>query len=348
MKEIKLSIIGMGRMGITHFSIINSHPNVNIVSVSDTSKITLDLLKKYIPSLQVFTDYKELIDKTMPDAIIVCTPPNYHYAICKYACEKGINVFCEKPFTLSTQEADELQEMFNKKGLINQVGYVNRFNDMFTTAREYVKEGLLGDILRFKSEMFSCTISKPETGESWRGKRESGGGAVYEMAVHVLDLINYIIGVPNKVIGTSMNQIYSKHVEDMVSSTLIYDNGCVGTLYVNWSDSSYRKPSNKIEIFGTNGKLLVDQYEMKIFLNEPVSGHNYRKGWNTIYITDIFKPVPFYVRGNEFTRQLYYFADSVLAGKIVGATQCTFEDGYNTQRMVHDMFNDYDNKNKQD
>lgn len=63
------------------------------------------------------------------------------------------------------------------------------------------------------------------------GKRESGGGAVYEMAVHVLDLINYIIGVPNKVIGTSMNQIYSKHVEDMVSSTLAYDNGCVGTLY---------------------------------------------------------------------------------------------------------------------
>lgn len=76
--------------------------------------------------------------------------------------------FYEKPFTLSTEEANELQEMFNKKGLINQVGYVNRFNDMFTTAREYVKEGLLGDIARFKSEMFSCTISKPETGESWR------------------------------------------------------------------------------------------------------------------------------------------------------------------------------------
>ena len=125
MKEIKLSIIGMGRMGITHFSIINSHPNVNIVSVSDTSKITLDLLKKYIPPLQVFTDYKELIDKTMPDAIIVCTPPNYHYVICKYACEKGINVFCEKPFTLSTQEADELQEMFNKKGLINPLAELN-------------------------------------------------------------------------------------------------------------------------------------------------------------------------------------------------------------------------------
>lgn len=346
MEKVKLSIIGMGRMGITHFSIINSHPKVEVVSVSDTSKVVLDILKKNIPSVEVFTDYKEMLDKTHPDGIIVCTPPNYHYEVCKYACEKGINVFCEKPFTVNPADAKKLQEMFSEKDLVSQVGYVNRFNDMFSTAQEYVRNGLIGEIIRFKSEMFSNTISKPETGESWRSKRENGGGAVYEMAVHALDLVNYIIGVPDHVIGTSMNQIYSKHVEDIVSSTLVYNNSCSGTLYVNWSDSSYRKPSNKLEIFGTNGKLLVDQHGMKFFLNDVVSGYNYRKGWNTVYITDIFKPVPFYVRGNEFTRQLYHFADSILEGKSTSDIQCTFEDGYNTQRLVHDMFNDFESSRK--
>lgn len=343
METIRLSIIGMGRMGITHFSIINSHPRVEVVSVSDTSKVVLDILKKNVSGLEVFTDYKEMIEKTHPDAVIVCTPPNFHYEVCRFVCEKGISVFCEKPFTVNPNDAKQLKEMFLAKGLIAQVGYVNRFNDMFATAHEYVRGGLIGDVIRFKSEMYSSTITKPESGDSWRSKRENGGGAAYEMAVHALDLVNYIIGVPDKIIGTSMNQVYSKNVEDIVSSTLIYNNGISGTLYVNWCDTSYRKPTNRLEIFGNNGKLIVDQHEMKIFLNDTVDGYKYRKGWNAVYITDIFKPVPFYVRGNEFTSQLYHFADSVINGQSSDGIQCTFEDGYNTQRLVHDMFNDSEN-----
>ena len=81
METIRLSIIGMGRMGITHFSIINSHPRVEVVSVSDTSKVVLDILKKNVSGLEVFTDYKEMIEKTHPDAVIVCTPPNFHFEV---------------------------------------------------------------------------------------------------------------------------------------------------------------------------------------------------------------------------------------------------------------------------
>lgn len=63
--------------------------------------------------------------------------------------------------------------MFLAKGLIAQVGYVNRFNDMFATAREYVRGGLIGDVIRFKSEMYSSTITKPESGDSWRSKERT-------------------------------------------------------------------------------------------------------------------------------------------------------------------------------
>lgn len=338
MNNIKIGIIGMGRMGITHYSILNSHPQVTISCVADTSKIILDLLKKYIPQVEVYKDYKDLIDTSKPDAIIVCTPPNLHYEVCNYAFDRGIHVFAEKPFTTDAVQAKELADKFKYKGLVNQVGYVNRFNDIFRTAKEYVDSGLIGKVIRFKSEMFSCTVSKKEESESWRSFRENGGGAVYEIAAHAIDLVDFLIGPPDKIVGTSMNQVFSKHVEDIVSSTFLYDHGCSGTLYVNWCDTSYRKPANKVELFGSKGKILADQHGMKIFLNEDSPSTGYKKGWNTVYITDVFKPVPFYVRGNEFTRQLYHFADTIL-GKETGNI-CTFGDGYNAQNIINNMFQD--------
>lgn len=338
MRKIKIGIIGMGRMGITHYSIINSHTQVEIVAVADTSKLTLDVLKKYVPGVQVYKDYRELIDLAKPDAILVCTPPNLHYEIGLYACDRGIHAFIEKPFTNDAIKAKDLKEKFESKGLVNQCGYVNRFNDIFLTVRKFIKAGLIGEIIRFKSEMFSCTVTKKEETESWRSFRENGGGAVYEIAAHAIDLVDYIIGIPERITGTSMNQVYSKHVEDIISSTFIYKNGCSGTLYVNWCDTSYRKPANKLELFGEKGKILADQHGMKIFMNADDALFGYKKGWNTVYITDIFTPVSFYVRGNEFTRQLYHFADSIL-----GKTQekiCTFSDGYDAQKIMHHLFSD--------
>ena len=138
MDKIKIGIIGMGRMGITHFSIINSHPQVEIIAVADTSKITTDLLKKYVSGLQVFKDFKELIEKANPDAIIVCTPPSLHFEICKLAFENNIHVFAEKPFTADVKQAQSLMDMFASKNLINQVGYVNRFNDVFIINHQFV------------------------------------------------------------------------------------------------------------------------------------------------------------------------------------------------------------------
>lgn len=331
----------MGRMGITHFSIINSHPQVEIVAVADTSKMTLDILKKYVTGLQVFKDYKELIDESKPDAIIVCTPPNLHYEVGMYALERNIHAFIEKPFTNDVLKAKELHEKFELKGLVNQCGYVNRFNDVFITVKKYVQQGLIGEVIRFKSEMFSCTVTKKEETESWRSFRENGGGAVYEIAAHAIDLVDFIIGTPDKIVGTSMNQLYSKHVEDIVSSTFTYKNGCSGTLYVNWCDTSFRKPANKLELFGSKGKILADQHGLKIFLNADDVQTGYKKGWNTVYITDIFTPVQFYVRGNEFTRQLYHFADSIL-GKDTTKI-CTFKDGFDAQNIMHQMFVDAKN-----
>lgn len=341
---IKIAIIGVGRMGITHYSIINSNPDVEIKAIVETSPLITGLFKKYINGTKTYSDYNKLFEEEEIDAIIICTPPPLHYPIALKAAEKGIHVFSEKPFTTDKQKAGELTSLFNTKNLINQVGYVNRFNDIFRTAKEYIEKGVIGKIIRFKSEMYSKTITKANKGNNWRNSRECGGGAVCEVASHAIDLVNFLIGKPDKINGCCLTSIYSKNVEDAVNATFHYKNGISGTLNVNWSDESFRKPTNKIEIFGLKGKILADQHSMKIYMKNDLPALNLIKGWNTIYITDVFKPVPFYVRGNEYTAQLNHFINCVKNKN--SNNQCTFNDATQTLEIIDDIFYDFEHNGK--
>jgi predicted dehydrogenase len=341
---INIGIIGIGRMGITHFSIVNSHPDVRIIAVVDTSKIILQLIEKYLKDVKVYGDYNKLFSNEELDAVIVCTPPSLHYPVVKIAGEKGINVFSEKPFTTKKELGSDLSRLFEQNGLINQVGYVNRFNDVFIKAKELYENGVIGNAITFKSEMYSRTITKTEDGNTWRDSKEGGGGAVFEVASHAIDLVNFIIGKPDKVVGSSLTKIYSKNVEDAVSATFLYKNGMSGTLCVNWSDESYRKPTNKIEILGCKGKLQADQHSIKIFLKESNQAFNFRQGWNTLYITDVFKPVDFYVRGNEFTRQLYHFVTCIQKNSTKNVS--SFKDASDTLEVIEAIFKDYETNGK--
>lgn len=344
MAKINLGIIGIGRMGITHFSIINSHPDVSIKAVVDTSGLILSLFDKYIKGVNTYKDYTDLFKSETLDAVIICTPPTLHYPIAIEAAKKNIHVFSEKPFTTKKILGKELAELFEQKGLVNQVGYVNRFNDVFAKVKEYLELGIIGNVIRFKSEMFSRTITKAEEGNTWRDSHENGGGALFEVASHAIDLIIFLVGKPDKITGSSLSKVYSKNVEDTVFATMLYKSGISGTLNVNWSDESYRKPTNKIEIFGTEGKILADQHGIKIYMKNANSEHNLKEGWNSIYITDVFKPVPFYVRGNEFTSELYHFIECINDRKI--KNRCSFGDATGTLEAIEAILNDYEQNGK--
>ena len=158
--------------------------------------------------------------------------------------------------------------------------------------------------------MLGATITK-DAKSSWRGKKNLGGGCMYEFVSHCVDLIVYFLGEPDTIAGSVLQSVYSSDVEDVVSSTFLYNSGMSGTVLANWSDESFRKPTNRIEIFGKKGKIIADQYSYKIFLKEDLSERGFVKGWNTRYITDVAKSVRFDVRGRVYTRQLDYFIDCI-------------------------------------
>ncbi|RZK23812.1 MAG: Gfo/Idh/MocA family oxidoreductase [Flavobacterium sp.] len=122
----RVALIGAGKMGISHLSILGAHPDVEMVGVSDTSKMVLDVFKKY-SAFPCYTDYSDMLENAKPDAVFVAVPTKLHAPMVKNILHKGMHVFAEKPLCLNAEEGWDLVELASQKSLVNQVGYHNKF-----------------------------------------------------------------------------------------------------------------------------------------------------------------------------------------------------------------------------
>jgi len=333
-------VIGFGRMGLTHFSILNARPEVELAAVCDSSSFILKNIAKYM-GVQTFKEPEQMVEKVPLDFLVIATPTAHHADLVRLAIDKGLHVFVEKPFVLRTEQGQEILRLLPGKDLVNQVGYVLRFSDVFMQVKKFLDDQVLGDLLTFKMEMNGPTLLH-EAKHSWRSKKSEGGGCLYDFASHSIDLINYLIGVPDKVVGTVLQSIYSVGVEDAISSTFLYDSGARGNLLVNWSDPSYRKPAYRFEVLGRKGKLIADLHAYRVFFREAPSFDGFAEGWNQRYVTDLFQPVGFYLRGYEFTRQLDHFVDCVSQGKPNHV--CSFEQAYQTDIVIERLRRDAESR----
>lgn len=333
---LRAGIIGAGRMGITHLALLGSHPRVKVAAIADNMALIQRVLSRYRPEIKLYDDYVKMLAAESLDLVLIASPPHLHAAMIDAALDARLSVFVEKPFTIGAADALRLTARSRDVGGTFQVGYVNRFNDIFMTMKKLLDQKLLGRLFSFRSDMYGRTVTRASSGSGWRSSHATGGGCLYEFGSHAIDLMVYLFGRPERVLGTVLAPIFSEGVEDIVRTNVLYPDGLSGSLTVNWSDESFRKPTNKLEILGENGKILADQHELKIYLNHAIAP--YGKGWNTVYITEAFTSVPFYVRGNEFTRQIYHFADRVLDPTQPNLSG--FSDAAITQEVIDMVFAD--------
>ena len=240
-------------------------------------------------------------------------------------------MFCEKPFSLNTPEGEELVALVKEKSTINQVGYHNHFLGTFQELKRLLKENILGELVHFTGEAYGPVVTK-EKGGTWRSKPSEGGGCLFDYASHVLNLIQEVLGRPNKVNGALLKSVYSKGVEDAVYALLTLENQLSGVLLVNWSDETYRKMSTSLTVQGKKGKIICDATEIKIYLHDANPKEKLEKGWNTKYITDLTAPVNYYLRGEEYSAQVDYFVENVIKRKQGIAN--TFEQGHYTDKVI--------------
>jgi scyllo-inositol 2-dehydrogenase (NADP+) len=335
---VRAGIIGLGKMGISHLSILNAHPDVTVVGACDSSSFVTGFIGK-VSNLEFYTDYRQMLKEGRPDCVMVVTPTSSHASILRDCLEQGSHVFVEKPFCLSLAEGESLVALAEQMKVVNQVGYHYKFVGTFAKAKELLHMNALGDLYAIHGEAYGPVALRAK-GSTWRSQKNEGGGCLHDYTSHVVDLMNYYVGLPSKTGGTILKRIFSSDVEDAVYSTLFYESGIAGQLSVNWSEPSYRKMSTMITLQGTKGKIIVDRQEIRIYLNEKNADIGLDSGWTVQNITELTPPVWFYLRGEEYSSQVDYFVNCV-SGRAKQSLN-TFRSALDTDRVIDMLVKDAD------
>ncbi len=334
---IKVAVVGLGKMGLSHYAVVNAHPDVEVAGICDSSSYVLGVLKKYT-GVTTYSDFDAMLDKADLDAVVIATPSSSHAKMVRAALERNLHVFCEKPFTLNPQDADALAALGDERSLVTQVGYHNRFIGAFREVRRLLDEGAIGEVTHVLGEAYGPVVLKPKGG-TWRSQRTEGGGCLYDYAAHVLDLVNWYVGEPVGVGGTALNSVFSREIDDEVFSTLYYPQGTTAQISVNWSDESYRKMTTRLTVWGTKGRIFVDRQECQVYIRDtatPPAG--YEHGWNVRYTTELTEPVWFYLRGEEYSAQIHAFVQRVQERRTDGVNR--FESAGVTDKIIGMLITD--------
>lgn len=335
---IRMAVVGLGKMGLSHLSMINAHPHVKVKAVCDSSAYILEVLNKYA-GIRTYTDLTSMLQEVELDAVIIATPSSLHTMMVGAALDKGLHVFCEKPLCLDTREGEELFRTASDKGLVNQVGYHNRFVGTFQEVKRLLDARVIGEVTHVLAEAYGPVVLKPR-GSTWRTRSSQGGGCLYDYAAHPLNLVNWYFGAPRGVGGSILRRIFSEHTDDGVFGSLYFADGKSAQISVNWSDESYRKMTTTITVWGTAGRIYADRQECRVYLRDGARAPaGYQPGWNVRYTTDLTEPVWFYVRGEEYSAQLDYFVRCIEQNRASGNVN-SFADALMTDKVIAMMLAD--------
>lgn len=326
---VRVGVVGMGKMGLSHLSVINAHPGVEVTGICDSAKYVLDVLGKYT-GLTTFTDYDRMLADAPLDAVLIATPSAMHGSMVRAALDRGLHVFCEKPFCLDADEGAELAALAAAKGLVCQVGYHNRFIGAFREVKRLVDAGAIGRVTRVMAEAYGSVVTKPK-GSSWRTQRAQGGGCLYDYAAHPINLVTWLFGAPATVAGAALVPVFSAETDDQVCGTLRWDGGLTAQVSVDWTDTSVRKMTTRLTLWGTAGRLYADRQEIQLFVRDDAPlPDGYTAGWNTRYTTELSAPVDFYLRGEEYSAQI----DGWIAAIGGGVLENDFASAVETDRTL--------------
>jgi len=246
---------------------------------------------------RVYSDYNEMIKAERAlspservDFVSVTTPNNWHFPIARDFLKAGFHVMCEKPMTITSKEAKELQRLVQKKGLVfglmhNYAGY-----PMVKLARDMVRKGEVGNIrkivVQYPQGWLATALEK--TGQmqaSWRTdpKQSGAGGCVGDIGTHAANLSEYISGLKIAQICANLSTfVPGRPLDDDCNCLLKYDNGANGVLH-----------ATQIAI-GEENNLAIWIHGEKASLEWHQEHPNY------LYVRRMDKPEEVWKRGNGY------------------------------------------------
>ncbi len=215
---IRVAIVGLGMMGKTHYDCYRDIADVELVAIADPAEAAV---RERIGDndIPIYQSMDELLQKHEVDMVDICSPTGTHASLSIKALEKGLHVLCEKPMSLTSDEASKLTVAAKKSDKKFMVAHVVRFMAPYMYLKKVYESGELGALTCI--EMRRVSGMPQDRYKDWIKDTAQSGGLPLDMSIHDVDFCRFAFGEPKdiKAVHHSM-----KDGNDYIYSTLIYDN----------------------------------------------------------------------------------------------------------------------------
>jgi len=243
---MKIAVIGCGYWGPNLVRNFIQSNKVDGIVCCDIDPKRLERMRTLYPSVEVLTDYKELLEREDLDAVAIATPVKTHHPIAKDFLLHGKHVLVEKPFTHSYETALELIKLAEEKKLILMVDHTFEYTAAVNKIKTIIENGELGKILYISCIRVNLGLFQPDINVVW------------DLAPHDISTILYITGEFPSSVNCQGKAHFHAGIEDVATTTLNFKNGVIAFIHSSWLDP------NKIRrttIVGSRRMLVYDDIE---------------------------------------------------------------------------------------
>ena len=260
MEKVRFGVIGIGNMGTSHSGWMagGKIPGATLTAVCDIDEKRRAWAKENLPEVAVFEDYKELLDSSLVDAVIIAVPHYLHPEMAIESLKRNINTMVEKPAGVYASQIREMNAEAEKHPDVKFAMMFNqRTNPLYQKVKEILDAGTIGELRRVTWIITSWwRTQKYYDSSAWRATwAGEGGGVLVNQAPHQLDLLQWLCGMPSLM---EAHLKYGSHrditVEDDVTAYFEYPNGATGTFITCTHDAL---GTDRLEIHGDNGKIII-------------------------------------------------------------------------------------------
>jgi len=290
--KLNIAVIGTGHMGKYHVNALASMDDINLVGVCDLNeKVGMEVAEKY--KTKYFRNVTDLFGRI--DAAVVAVPTFLHYYVASELVKRNIHVLVEKPITRSERYARKLIDLANKKGVLLQVGHIERFNGAVQELKNIIKKPYLMEAKRMGPV----------------NKRIRDVGVVLDLMIHDLDVILNLLGKQDKeiiYIGASGIKIYSEY-EDIATATIVFSDSSIANLTASRATESKKRI---LQISQEDSFIELDYSTQDITISrQSSSGYLINKD-EVKYVQEALIEKVFVKKGDALKTELRHFINCIL------------------------------------
>lgn len=286
MGKLRAAVIGVGYLGRFHAQKYRDCAGVELVGVADTDAARAAEVATEV-GCRPFTDYHELLAGS--DLVSIAVPTRAHFPVARDCLKAGCHILLEKPVTQTVAEVDELIELADHKGLVFQVGHLERFNPAVQALK-----GILCQPLFIESHRLAPF--KP---------RGTDVNVVLDLMIHDIDILLSLVRHPLKSINAVGIPVLSSEV-DIANARLQFANGCVANVTASRAS---REPMRRIRIFQRDAYIAIDYQKQNIEIYRKQSGSTQIPG-----LPDVMVERHSFDRGDPLRDEISAFVAAVRTG----------------------------------